>query len=122
MEGSWQGNDTIWRTVLDLNQILFYADREGRLQDRPQRRYLAIVDGVIAGEGEGPLASTPRHSGILIAGADPVLVDVAACRAMGYDEKKLRIVSRGLVQSGTPLLPTSDLDLLKVIHDGAAPA
>ena len=26
MEGSWEGNDTIWRTVLDLNQVLFYAE------------------------------------------------------------------------------------------------
>lgn len=33
MEGSWQGNDTIWRTVLDLNTILFYADRDGLLGD-----------------------------------------------------------------------------------------
>lgn len=122
MEGSWEGNDTIWRTVLDLNRILFYADRDGVLMDTPQRRYLAIVDGIIAGEGEGPLASTPRHSGVLVAGSDPVLVDVAACRVMGYDEKNLRIVWGGLSQAGKPLLPSSDLDLLRVVHDGPAPA
>jgi uncharacterized protein (DUF362 family) len=122
MEGSWEGNDTIWRTVLDLNRILFYADREGRLGDRPQRRYLAIVDGIIAGEGEGPLASTPRHSGLLVAGTDPVLVDVACVRAMGYRETSVRMVHRGLVQTGTPLLPTSDLDLLRVVTDGPPPS
>lgn len=121
MEGSWEGNDTIWRTVLDLNQILFYADREGRLRDRPQRRYLALVDGIIAGEGEGPLASTPRHSGLLIAGRDPALVDAACARAMGYGERSVAMIRRALLQGGRALLPTSDTDLLRVVLDGPKP-
>ncbi len=121
MEGSWEGNDTIWRTVLDLNHILFYADRDGVLRSSPQRRYLAIVDGIIAGEGEGPLASTPRHSGLLVAGADPVLVDAACVRAMGYSEAAVAMVHRALASSGTPLLPSSDLDLLKLVIDGPRP-
>ena len=36
-EGSWWGNDTLWRTALDLNRILFYADKEGQIQEQPQR-------------------------------------------------------------------------------------
>jgi uncharacterized protein (DUF362 family) len=121
MEGSWEGNDTIWRTVLDLNQVLFYADRAGRMTDRPQRRYLAIVDGIIAGEGEGPLASTPRHSGLLIAGRDPTLVDAACARAMGYGERSIRMIHRALASTGRPLLPSSDLANLRVVLDGPAP-
>jgi uncharacterized protein (DUF362 family) len=118
MEGSWQGNDTIWRTVLDLNQVLFYADHEGRLQDTPQRRYLAIVDGIIAGEGEGPLASTPRAAGLIVAGRDPVLVDVACVRAMGYAVDAIPMVQRALDR---PLLPSTDLDALRVSFDGPQP-
>ena len=121
MEGSWEGNDTIWRTVLDLNRILFYADRDGLLHDSPQRRYLAIVDGIIAGEGEGPLASTPRHSGLLVAGRDPALVDAACVRAMGYAPDRLRMVHRALARTGTPLLPSSDLELMRIVDDGPAP-
>ena len=121
MEGSWEGNDTIWRTVLDLNQVLFYADRAGRMTDRPQRRYLAIVDGIIAGEGEGPLASTPRHAGLLIAGRDPALVDAACARAMGYGERSIRMIQRALATSGRALLPTSDLLRLRVVVDGPPP-
>jgi uncharacterized protein (DUF362 family) len=121
MEGSWQGNDTIWRTVLDLNRILFYADRDGVMRDVPQRRYLALVDGIIAGEGEGPLASTPRHSGLLVGGFDPVLVDVACVRAMGLAESHLPMVTRATAQAGAPLLPTSDLDQLRVTWDGPRP-
>lgn len=121
MEGSWEGNDTIWRTVLDLNQVLFYADRAGKLRDTPQRRYLALVDGIIAGEGEGPLASTPRHAGLLIAGMDPALVDVACARAMGYGEKSVQMIARALTAGGRPLLPTSDAAQLKVVLDGPKP-
>jgi hypothetical protein len=57
LEGSWEGNDTIWRTTLDLHDIVLHADREGRMHDTPQRRCLALVDGIIAGEGEGPRAT-----------------------------------------------------------------
>jgi uncharacterized protein (DUF362 family) len=120
LEGSWQGNDTIWRTTLDLNQILFYADRHGRLTDTPQRRYLALVDGIIAGEGEGPLAATPRPSGVLIAGTDPVLVDVVATRRMGFDLARVPTVARALANGAgsRALLLTSRLDQLEVHEDG----
>lgn len=121
MEGSWEGNDTIWRTVLDLNRVLFYADRDGVLRDAPQRRYLALVDGIVAGEGEGPLAATPRPAGLLVAGVDPVLVDVACARAMGYSEDRLKMVQRALEGAGRPLLPSSDLAKLSVVLDGPAP-
>jgi hypothetical protein len=63
LEGSWSGNDTIWRSTLDLHHLVLHTDRHGRLHDQPQRRELALIDGIIGGEGEGPLASTPRHSG-----------------------------------------------------------
>src|SRR5262249_5093705 len=49
IDGSWEGNDTLWRTILDLNRILFFADRDGRLSGEPQRRLLALVDGIVAG-------------------------------------------------------------------------
>src|SRR5262249_53593442 len=31
IDGSWEGNQTLWKTILDLNRILFFADREGRM-------------------------------------------------------------------------------------------
>jgi uncharacterized protein (DUF362 family) len=118
MEGSGEGNDTIWRTVLDLNRILFYADRDGVLRDRPQRRYLAIVDGIVAGEGEGPLASTPRAAGLLVAGADPALVDLACLRAMGLAEGVVPMVARAFED---PILPGSNPGALRVAIDGPPP-
>ena len=30
-EGSWYGNDTLWRTIVDINCLVRYADSEGKL-------------------------------------------------------------------------------------------
>jgi len=64
--GNWHGNDTIWRTVLDLNRILLFCDKDGLMKNEPQRGYLSIVDGVIAGEGNGPLGCRSKSTGILV--------------------------------------------------------
>jgi uncharacterized protein (DUF362 family) len=81
--GAWHGNDTLWRTILDINTILFFADATGRVHDAPQRRYFALVDGIVAGEGNGPILPTPKACGVLLLGADPLAVDVVASRLMG---------------------------------------
>lgn len=91
-EGSWWGNDTLWRTVLDLNRILFYADKRGVMTDHVQRRYLSLVDGIIAGEAEGPLEPTPRPCGLIIAGFNPVLVDTVCAKIMGFDPAKIPLI------------------------------
>lgn len=92
--GNWHGNDTIWRTVLDLHKCWIYADRHGVLKDAPQRRFLCIVDGIVAGEGNGPLAPTPRHDGIVLAGTDHGAVDTTAAMLMGFDPDRLKILTR----------------------------
>ncbi len=118
IDGSWEGNRTLWRTILDLNKILFFADREGRLRDTPQRRYLTIVDGIVAGEGEGPLGATPVDAGLLVGGFDPALVDVAAARAMGLDPARIVMIREAL---GGKLLPGGRLEALEEVLDGPAP-
>jgi hypothetical protein len=49
-EGSWHGNDTLWRTVLDLNRLLVYANKDGKMTEAPQRKCMTIVDAIVAGE------------------------------------------------------------------------
>jgi len=88
-EGSWYGNDTLWRTILDLNKIIIYADKNGVLKKTPQRKYLSIVDGVIGMEREGPLAGTSKKAGVILAGLDAASVDIVAARLMGFDENKI---------------------------------
>jgi uncharacterized protein (DUF362 family) len=56
--GGWYGNDTLWRTVLDINRAFFYFDRqEQKFNQIPcaDVRYLAILDGLVAGHKESPL-------------------------------------------------------------------
>lgn len=85
-------NDTTWRTTVDLNQILLYADQRGRLRPERQRRYLAIVDGLIAA-GRDMFDPEPAPIGALVVGSDPVSTDVVATRVMGFDPWKVRSVS-----------------------------
>ena len=76
--GSWQGNETVWRMTLDLNHLLYFAKRA-------PKQIISIVDGVIAGEGEGPLCPTPKPVGLLVAGENPAYVDATLATLMGYN-------------------------------------
>ncbi len=101
--GNWWGNDTIWRTCLDLMRANLYADRDGRLQETPQRGYLSIVDGIVAGEGNGPLAPEDRPCGLLVGGENPAAVDAVCARLVGFDIEKLPIVIRAFGEHRYPL-------------------
>lgn len=96
--GNWHGNDTAWRMVLDLNRILLFADAEGRVQDIPARRYFSVIDGVIGGEGEGPLHPTAYRSGVVLAGFNPLAVDMVATRLMGFDAGYIPLYCHALDQ------------------------
>jgi uncharacterized protein (DUF362 family) len=49
----------------------------------------AIVDAVVAMEGDGPIMGKARHCGFVAMGADPVAVDATCARIMGLDPMKL---------------------------------
>jgi uncharacterized protein (DUF362 family) len=120
-DGSWQGNDTLWRTILDLNQALIFADRDGLLRPEPQRRYLTIVDGIVGGEGEGPLGATPVAAGLLVAGFDPISVDYAAARAMGYAPEAIPQIARALDAPQFQALGLGRAGDLERVLDGPEP-
>jgi uncharacterized protein (DUF362 family) len=46
------------------------------------RPHLAIVDGIVGMEGDGPIMGTPRHSGVLVMGASLPAVDATCARLM----------------------------------------
>ena len=50
---------------------------------------LCVVDALICGEGDGPIANVPRWAGCIIASADPVATDVTICKMLGHDWEKL---------------------------------
>ena len=63
---------------------LRYAGRDGAIADRPQRTIFNVVDGIVAGDEDGPLAPAARQVGVLMGGIDPVAVDMAAARLVGF--------------------------------------
>ncbi|MFI5321771.1 MAG: DUF362 domain-containing protein [Myxococcota bacterium] len=89
--GNWHGNRTTWRMVCDLNRALYYSDAERLRLDAPApvRAVLTVLDGIVAGEGAGPLAPNDRPLGAILAGTDPVAVDLAALRLMGFDWERV---------------------------------
>lgn len=89
--GNWHGNDTCWRMVLDLNKCLFAFDGSAQARKKPLR-YLAVVDGIIAGEGNGPMTPDAKPCGLILAGTNPLAVDSVCAGMMGFDRKKLRML------------------------------
>ncbi|HJZ11272.1 MAG TPA: DUF362 domain-containing protein, partial [Acidobacteriota bacterium] len=89
--GNWYGNRTTWRMCIDLNRCLYFSNAEGTFFNAktPVRTVLTILDGIIAGEGEGPLAPLDVPLGAVLAATDPVALDIVAVRLMGFDENKL---------------------------------
>ena len=110
-EGSWHGNDTIWRTCLDLNRALLYAGVDGRMHDELQREEISIVDAVVAGQGEGPLDPAPLDSGVVFAARNPAVGDFVGSLVLGFDPAKIPLVGhscddiRWRICAAPPALP-----------------
>lgn len=90
--GAWPGNDTCWRMALDVARILFFSDSSGRMTDRIQRKHICLIDGIFAGEGNGPLSPSPANAGVLVFSTDILLADLAACQLMGFDPQKIPLI------------------------------
>lgn len=50
---------------------------------------LSLVDGIIGMQGDGPLYGDPINSNILLMSDDPVAIDSACSRLMGFDPTKI---------------------------------
>src|SRR5215204_7222776 len=59
------------------------------------RPALCVVDALIAGEGDGPIANLPHWCGCILASPDPVAIDVTIARLLGHDPEKLNFAKEG---------------------------
>jgi len=89
--GNWYGNRTTWRMCVDLNRCLYYSNAKGEdfEASEPIRKVLTVMDGIVAGEGDGPLAPRNVPLGSVIAATDPIALDLVAVRLMGFDEQNI---------------------------------
>lgn len=84
-EGAWYGNDTLWRTVLDLNYCLMYTDHKGQLHSGKQRTIIHLGDMIVSGQGEGPLAPLAKDQHMLLFSENAVEFDCILTKIMGFD-------------------------------------
>lgn len=95
LEGSWYGNDTIWRSILDINKIVMYSDKKGKMKTKPQRVILNIADMIISGEKEGPLMPSNKNVGIVVASFNAINMDSTIASIMGFDSQKIKYIKNG---------------------------
>jgi len=78
------------------------------------RPHLAIVDGIIGMEGDGPIMGTPRHAGVLVMGTNLPAVDATCTRLMDINPWRIGylaaasgrlgpIAERHIEQRGEPI-------------------
>jgi uncharacterized protein (DUF362 family) len=78
--------------------------------------HLAIVDGIVGMEGDGPIMGRPRFMGVLVLGTNLPAVDATAARLMGIDPARIPylaaasgrlgpIAARHIRQRGEPIAP-----------------
>lgn len=91
-EGSWWGNNTVWRMVLDINVLLKYADKNGKICKEPQRKILCIGDMIVAGEKEGPMEPSPKKVEAILFTDNAVLFDLILMKIMGFQIEKLPVI------------------------------
>jgi uncharacterized protein (DUF362 family) len=56
-------------------------------------KQFAIVDGIEAMEGNGPILGTSKHTGLIVAGDHPPSVDATCCQIMGINPDKVRYLT-----------------------------
>lgn len=103
LEGAWHGNDTIWRTCLDLQRILRFGDPSGRMSESSQRIVFSLTDAIVGGQGEGPLANHPMLSGFLTASFNTAAAEWVNTRLMGFDPARIPLVREAFGRFRYPL-------------------
>jgi uncharacterized protein (DUF362 family) len=94
----WPKNELHWRGI--DNSIVDIA-----LTRTPD---LAIVDGIVGMEGDGPLNGTAKPLGAVVMGCDPLAVDATCCRLMQLDPERLASLGLGY-QKKLGLLRTGEI-------------
>lgn len=106
LDGGWLGNQTVARTTIDLNNILYYYDlKTQQMQPNPVRKVFHLVDGIVAGEGNGPLRPIAKPVGVMAAGFNPLLIDTILAEMIGYQPYAIKTIQLGYGHRESKLVP-----------------
>jgi uncharacterized protein (DUF362 family) len=89
---AWYGNDTTWRMVLDLNLIAVFGKGDGSIGETPQRVLYSLCDGIVGGQGDGPLKPEPLPLGILSFSNNSALNDLCMAELMQLKIEKIPLL------------------------------
>ncbi len=103
VEGSWHGNDTVWRMVLDLQKILHYGKSDGTLAETPAREIVNITDAIVGGQGDGPLSPEPAPLGFLSLGRNAAACDWVHGALMGLDPDRIPLTREAFASQAARL-------------------
>lgn len=118
--GSWYGNDTIWRMILDLNKMLMYANPDGQLRENnlnSRKKYIGVVDGILCGEGYGPKTPDLKEMNCIVVGTNPLSIDTVCAAIMGFDPLKIPSVKNGYTVKKYPIADFSYQDVQVQINN-----
>lgn len=85
LAAAWYGNDTTWRMVMDLNKIAIFGKKDGIISNEPQRTVYSLCDGIIGGQGNGPLKPDPLPLGVICFTNNSPMTDICMGTLMGFD-------------------------------------
>lgn len=92
LAAGWFGNDTTWRMVMDLNTIVNFGKKDGTISKTPQRLLYSLCDGIVGGQGDGPLKPEPLNLGVVCFSDDSSRTDISMATLMGLDVNKIPLL------------------------------
>lgn len=106
LNAAWFGNDTTWRMVMDLNLIVNFGKEDGTLCDEPQRFLYSFCDGIVGGQGDGPLWPDALNLGIASFTDDSAANDICMAQLMG-----LNVVKMPLLMAAKAFMPGRNVEI-----------
>jgi uncharacterized protein (DUF362 family) len=85
LSAAWYGNDTTWRMVMDLNLVVLFGKADGSLATERQRYLYSFSDGIVGGQGDGPLRPIPLELGLISLSDNSSWADLVHATIMDID-------------------------------------
>lgn len=78
---------------MDLNLIVEYGKIDGTLSNEKQREIYNLCDGIICGQGDGPLNPEPLPLGVIAFSNNSYLMDIVAGKLFSLDVDCIPLLS-----------------------------
>jgi uncharacterized protein (DUF362 family) len=95
---------------LDLAHLLEHGMMDGTISPHPIRRHLMVIDGIVGGEGDGPLRPKPVLANTVGLFQDVYRGDAICAKLMGFDPRRLPTIAGSLT--------SEELDRVELVLNG----